>query len=38
MSLAALGLAWGVMIALLGGLFPAIRAANLPAAQALRAL
>jgi len=38
LSLAALGLAWGVMIALLGGLLPAIRAANLPAAQALRAL
>lgn len=36
--LVALGLAWGVMIAFLGGLFPAIRAANLPAAQALRAL
>lgn len=37
-SLAALGLAWGVMIALLGGLFPALRAASLPAAQALRAV
>ncbi len=35
--LAALGLAWGVGIALLGGLFPAIRAGNLPAAMALRA-
>jgi putative ABC transport system permease protein len=37
-SLAALGLAWGVGIALLGGLFPAIRAAKIPAATALRAV
>ena len=36
--LVALGLAWGVMIALLGGLFPAIRAARLAAATALRAV
>jgi putative ABC transport system permease protein len=36
--LAALGLAWGVIIALLGGLFPAIRAGKLAAAQALRAV
>jgi putative ABC transport system permease protein len=35
--LAALGLAWGVIIALIGGLFPAIRAAKLAAATALRA-
>ncbi|HEV2703643.1 MAG TPA: FtsX-like permease family protein [Steroidobacteraceae bacterium] len=37
-SLVALGLAWGVVIALLGGIFPAIRAGRLTAAQALRAL
>jgi len=36
--LVALGLAWGVIIALLGGLFPAIRAARLAAATALRAV
>jgi putative ABC transport system permease protein len=36
--LAALGLAWGVVIALLGGLFPAIRAGRIPAAMALRAV
>jgi putative ABC transport system permease protein len=34
--LAALGLGWGVAIALLGGLFPAIRAAQIPAVTALR--
>jgi putative ABC transport system permease protein len=34
--LVALGLAWGVIIALLGGLFPAIRAGKLAAATALR--
>jgi len=34
--LAALGLAWGAGIALLGGLFPAIRAGRTPAATALR--
>jgi putative ABC transport system permease protein len=34
--LAALGLAWGAAIALLGGLFPAIRAGRTPAATALR--
>jgi ABC-type antimicrobial peptide transport system permease subunit len=36
--LAALGLAWGVVIALLGGIFPAIRAGRIPAAMALRAV
>jgi putative ABC transport system permease protein len=34
----ALGLAWGAIIALLGGAFPAIRAGRLAAAQALRAI
>jgi putative ABC transport system permease protein len=34
--LAALGLAWGVGIALLGGLVPAIRAGRIPPATALR--
>jgi putative ABC transport system permease protein len=33
-----LGLGWGVAIALLGGLFPAIRAGKMPAATALRAV
>ena len=37
-QLVALGLAWGIIIALLGGLFPAIRAGKLPAVQALRAV
>jgi putative ABC transport system permease protein len=37
-SLVALGLAWGLVIAMLGGLFPAIRAAKLAAAEALRAV
>lgn len=37
-SLAALGLGWGVVIALLGGLFPAVRAGKIAAATALRAL
>jgi putative ABC transport system permease protein len=36
-ALAALGFGWGALIALLGGLFPAIRAGRLTAAQALRA-
>ena len=36
--LVVLGLAWGVGIALLGGLFPAIRAGKIPAATALRAV
>lgn len=36
--LAALGLGWGVVIALLGGLFPAIRASRIPPASALRAM
>jgi putative ABC transport system permease protein len=34
--LAALGLSWGVAIALLGGLVPAIRAGKIPVATALR--
>lgn len=37
MPLVLLGLAWAVAIALLGGLFPAVRAGRIPAAQALRA-
>ncbi len=37
-TLVALGLGWGVIIALLGGIFPAVRAGRLTAAQALRAL
>jgi putative ABC transport system permease protein len=36
--LVALGLAWGAAIALLGGVFPAIRAGRLAAATALRAV
>jgi putative ABC transport system permease protein len=36
-QLIALGLAWGVGIALLGGLLPAVRAARVPAVEALRA-
>jgi putative ABC transport system permease protein len=36
--LVVLGLAWAVTIALLGGLFPALRAARIPAAEALRAV
>jgi putative ABC transport system permease protein len=37
-ALAAVGLAWGVIIALLGGFFPALRAGRLPAAKVLRAV
>jgi putative ABC transport system permease protein len=37
-ALVALGLGWGLIIALLGGVFPAIRAGKLSAAQALRAV
>jgi putative ABC transport system permease protein len=37
-TLVALGLAWGAIIALVGGAFPAIRAARLAAAEALRAV
>jgi putative ABC transport system permease protein len=37
-QLLALGLAWGAAIALLGGVLPALRAARLPAVEALRAL
>jgi len=36
-DLVRVGLIWAVVIALLGGLFPAIRAARLPVATALRA-
>jgi putative ABC transport system permease protein len=36
--LAGLALAWGVVIALLGGMFPAIRAGKIVAAQVLRAV
>lgn len=36
-DLVKIGLIWAVVIALLGGLFPAIRAARLPVATALRA-
>jgi putative ABC transport system permease protein len=36
--LVALGLAWGATIALLGGVFPAIRAGRVEAAKALRAV
>src|SRR5215510_11942528 len=36
-ELVTVGLAWAVVIALLGGLFPAIRAARIPVATALRA-
>jgi putative ABC transport system permease protein len=36
-SLVALGLAWSTVVALLGGLFPALRASRIPAAEALRA-
>jgi putative ABC transport system permease protein len=37
-TLVALGLGWGAAIALLGGVFPAIRAARLEAVKALRAV
>jgi len=37
-QLVALGLGWGVVIAMLGGLFPAIRAGRMPPAMALRAV
>jgi putative ABC transport system permease protein len=33
-----LGVVWACVIGLLGGLFPAIRAARLPVAMALRAV
>jgi len=36
-ALLALGVAWAVIIGMIGGLFPAIRAARLPIATALRA-
>jgi putative ABC transport system permease protein len=36
-SMVALGIAWALALALLGGLSPAIRAARLPVAEALRA-
>jgi len=37
-SLVAVGVAWACVVGLLGGLFPAIRAARLPVAAALRAI
>ncbi len=37
-ALVAIGVAWACVVGLLGGLFPAIRAARLPIATALRAL
>jgi putative ABC transport system permease protein len=37
-SLVALGILWACAIGLIGGLFPAIRAARLPVATALRAV
>lgn len=36
-ALIVLGIAWACVIGLIGGLFPAVRAARLPVAQALRA-
>jgi len=36
-SLVVLGIVWACVIGLVGGLFPAIRAARLPVATALRA-
>ena len=36
-TLVALGMAWGAVIGLVGGLLPAVHAARLPVAQALRA-
>jgi putative ABC transport system permease protein len=36
-SLLALGIGWALAIGLLGGLFPAVRAARMPLATALRA-
>jgi len=37
-SLVVLGIIWACVIGLVGGLFPAIRAARLPVATALRAV
>ena len=37
LSLLALGIVWALVTALLGGLFPALRAARIPASEALRA-
>jgi putative ABC transport system permease protein len=37
-GLIALGILWACLIGLVGGLFPAIRAARLPVATALRAI
>jgi putative ABC transport system permease protein len=36
--LVALGIIWACVIGVIGGLFPAIRAARLPVATALRAI
>jgi len=38
LNLVAIGIAWACVVGLVGGLFPAIRAARLPVAAALRAL
>jgi putative ABC transport system permease protein len=37
MDLVAIGVVWACVVGLLGGLFPAIRAARMPVASALRA-
>jgi putative ABC transport system permease protein len=37
-ALLATGMAWAVAVGFLGGLFPALRAARLPVARALRAV
>jgi putative ABC transport system permease protein len=37
-TLVAVGIAWAAVVGLLGGLFPAVRAARLPVATALRAI
>jgi putative ABC transport system permease protein len=37
-ALVSLGIIWACVIGLVGGLFPALRAARLPVAQALRAV
>jgi putative ABC transport system permease protein len=37
-QLVVIGLAWAAVIALLGGIFPAVRAARLPVVAALRAV
>jgi putative ABC transport system permease protein len=37
-ALVVLGIIWAIVIGLIGGLFPAVRAARLPVATALRAV